>query len=294
MKSYIIYLLKKIFKINNLTLYFRKKRQKIERFFYKKKYTTVEIIETLKVMGVKPGSPVIIHSSMQNFYNYQGTAEDLIDAIINFLGPNGTLCMPSFMHNKQNENNVFDVKTSKSSAGYLTEVFRNYPGVKRSLNQLQSVCALGKDADRIIGEHHMSRISFDEHSPFFIIGQLGGYIVNLGLPKWFIGTGAHVCEALLYDELQFFKDKFSTPIEFTTIDYNGIEHKQIMYTRSKHKYVRKKTTTLFDRYFDKSKYSRKKISNIWITVYDMKYLYETLTSLAKQGITIFKEPKFYR
>ena len=294
MKSYVTSFIKQLFKINNLTLFVRKKRQNIEKMFYKKRYTSADIVEALKIMGVKPGRPVIVHSAMHNLYNYQGTAEDLIDAIIDYLGPDGTLCMPSFMNNKQNEHNVFDVRTSKSSAGYLTEVFRKYPGVKRSLNQLQSVCALGKDADKIIGEHHLSKISFDEHSPFYIIGQLGGYIVNLGLPKWFIGTGAHVCEALLYNELQFFKDKFSTPIEFTSIDYEGIEHKQIMYTRSKHKYVRRKTTDLFDRYFDKSKYARKKMSNIWVTIYDMKYLYETLYSLANQGITIFKEPKFYR
>lgn len=294
MKSLIILLIKRFFGIDNLTLYVRRKRQNVEKIFYKKKYTANDIVKVLKEMGVKPGRPLIIHSAMHNFYNYQGTAEDLIDAIIDYLGPNGTLCMPSFMHEKQNEKNRFDVKNSKSSAGYLTEVFRKYPGVKRSLNQLQSVCALGKDADRIIGEHHLSKISFDEHSPFYIIGQLEGYSVCLGMPKWFVGTGEHVCEALLFDELNFFKDKFSTPIEFTSIDYDGVEHKQIMYTRTKHKYVRNKTTKLFDKYFDKSKYARIKLSNIWITVYDMKYLYETLYALAKQGITIFKEPKFYR
>ena len=294
MKSYIVRFFKLLFRTDNLTLYVRRKRQNLEKLFFRKKYTAADIINTLKEIGVKSGRPLIVHSSMHNFYNYDGTAENLIDALIDFLGPDGTLCMPSFMHDKQNEKNIFDVRNSKSSAGYLTEIFRNYPGVKRSLNQLQSVCALGKDAERIVSEHHLSKISFDEHSPFYIIGQLGGYSVSIGMPKWFVGTGGHVCEALLHGELQFFRDKFLMPVEFTSIDYSGVEHKQLMFTRSKHKYVRRKSTYIFDKYFDKSKYARKKISNIWISAYDMKYLYETLYILAKQGITIFKEPKFYR
>uniref|UniRef100_UPI004025FF04 AAC(3) family N-acetyltransferase n=1 Tax=Parabacteroides distasonis TaxID=823 RepID=UPI004025FF04 len=285
---------KLIFGISDLTLYVRRKKQDIEKLFYHQKYTADDIVSALKELGVKPGRPLIIHSAMHNFYNYKGTAEELIDAIIEYIGSEGTLCMPAFMKDKTNEKKIFDIKNSKSAAGYLTEAFRKYPGVKRSLNQLESVCALGKDAEKITGEHYLSRISFDEHSPFYIIGQLRGYSVNLGMPKWFVGTGEHVCEALLYDKMIYFKDKFSTPVEFSYIDWQKNVVKHTMLTRSKHSYVREKSTSLFDKYFDKTKYGRKKVSNIWVTVYDMKYLYETLYSLAEQGITIFKEPKFYR
>ena len=292
-KKYIIEFIKKLFGIKDLTLFVRRFMQNIEKLFYKESYNADDIINVLKELGVKPGRPIIVHSAMHNFYNYKGTAEELINRLLEYIGPEGTLCMPAFPYDKRNEMSIFDVRNSKSSAGYLTEIFRMYPGVKRSLNQLESVCALGKDADRIVSDHQNSRISFDEHSPFYIIGQLGGYSINLGLPKWFVGTGGHVSEALLYDSCRYFQDKFSTPVEFTYIDNDGNEFKHTMLTRMKQPYVREKSTSIFDKYFDKTMYGRRRLSNIWISYYDMQYLYTKLYNLGKQGITIFKYPKFY-
>ena len=217
----IVKCVKRFFDIKNFTLFCRKKKQSIEKLIYRKKYSSDDIINILKQSGVKPGHPIIVHSAYSNLYNYSGTADELIDKLIEFLGPDGTLCMPAFPSDKRNPNKIFDVVNSPSAAGYLTEVFRKRPGVLRSLNQLHSVCALGKDADKITGSHHLSKICFDDNSPFYIIGQLGGYIVNLGMPKWFIGTGGHVCEALLYDRLDFFKNKFSNNVTFTYKDKNG-------------------------------------------------------------------------
>ena len=66
-----------------------------------------------------------------------------------------------------------------------------------------------------------------------------------------------------------------------------------MLTKTKNPYVRNKNTYLFDKYFDKSKYRRIHLSNLWITAYDMKYLYNRLSELALKGIVIYKYPIFY-
>lgn len=293
MESFVVRTIKKVFGISNLTLFIRRKKQDIEKLFYHKEYTADDIINALKNMGVKPGKPLIVHSAMHNFYNYRGTAEELIYKLIDFLGPDGTLCMPAFPIDKYNTDIIFDSKNTPSAAGYLTEVFRKMPGVKRSLNQLHSVCALGKDADRITGEHHMSKICFDEHSPFYIIGELGGYSVNLGMPKWYIGTGEHVCEAILYEELQYFKDKFTTPLTFRYKDVDGRDISHTMLTKSRHTYVRRTDMKIINNYLDKSSFGILKLSNIWVSCYNMKYLRVRLTELAKHGIVIYKAPKFY-
>lgn len=293
MESFVVRTIKKVFGISNLTLFIRRKKQDIEKLFYHKEYTADDIINALKNMGVKPGKPLIVHSAMHNFYNYRGTAEELIYKLIDFLGPDGTLCMPAFPIDKYNTDIIFDSKNTPSAAGYLTEVFRKMPGVKRSLNQLHSVCAFGKDADRITGEHHMSKICFDEHSPFYIIGELGGYSVNLGMPKWYIGTGEHVCEAILYEELQYFKDKFTTPLTFRYKDVDGRDISHTMLTKSRHTYVRRTDMKIINNYLDKSSFGILKLSNIWVSYYNMKYLRVRLTELAKQGIVIYKAPKYY-
>ena len=283
--------IKKLFGIKNLTLSIRRKKQSFEKIIYRKKYTADDIIEILRKQGVKPGHPLVIHSAFGNLYNYQGTADELLDKLIEFLGPDGTLCLPAFPKDKYNPINIFDVRNTPSAAGYLTELFRKRPGVKRSLNQLHSVCALGKDADKIVGEHHLSRICFDEHSPYYIIGQLGGYSVNLGLPDWFIGTGGHVCEALVFDKINYFKNKFSEPETYTYINENGEIVKHTMLAKSKQKYIRFRSTRIIDTYFEKSKYGRTKLSNIWIASFDMRYLYERLSELAEQGVFIYAYPE---
>ncbi len=293
-KAKIIKIIKRIFGVKNLTLTIRRKQQDIQKIFYRKKYSADDIISMLKESGMQPGHPLILHTAMHNFYNYTGTADELIDKLIDFLGEDGTLCMCAFPNDKYNTQQVFDVSNTPSAAGYLTELFRKRPGVKRSLNQLHSVCAIGKDADYIVGDHHNSRICFDEHSPFYRIAELHGYSVSLGMPKWYIGTCEHVCEALLYEKFKFFQNRFSREYEFTYVDFAGNELKHTMLTKTVTPYVRKHTTGFVDQSFDKGRYSRKKLSNIWVTVFDACYLVEQLQVLANKGITIYKTPKFLK
>lgn len=292
LRSTFLKIIKDLFNIKSMSLFCRKKRRDIEKLFYSKTYSADDIIEVLKGFGIKPGVPVIIHSSYGNFYNYTGTAEELIDKLIEFVGPEGTICMPAFPAEKKNTNNIFDVKNTKSKAGYLTEVFRNRAGVKRSLNQLHSVCAYGKDADYLTREHHLSTICFDKFSPYYRIAEIGGYVINLGLANWYIGTIDHVSEAILYEKLDFFKNKFTKPTTYTYIDYNGVKIKHTMLTGAKVPYLRNKTSKFIDRYFNPNFYGRAKLSNLRINYYDAKYVVDRLQELAIQGITIYSSPKF--
>ena len=285
---------KKVFGIHSLKLFVRKKRQLVERLFYHKKYTARELVDELVRMGMKPGSVVIVQCAMNNFYNYRGTVDELIDELLRVLGPEGTLCMPAFPFDKYNTDKVFDVRTEKTAAGLLAETFRKRPGVKRSLNQLQSVCALGPKADYIIGEHHLSKICFDKHSPFYKIYELGGLAVSLGLRKAYYSICSHVPETLLYDEIGFFHDKFTTPVTFRYIDQDGNSLTHTMLTKSKTPYIVKYSKKFMDDNFDHSKYAIKRFSNLWLNVHDVRTLIDTLTRLGREGKTIYSYPKFYR
>lgn len=286
--------IKKMFGIHNLRLYVRKKRQQMERLFYHKKYTARELADELVRMGMKPGSVVIVHCAMNNFYNYRGSVDELIDELLRVLGPEGTLCMPAFPYDKNNPDKVFDVRTEKTAAGLLAETFRKRPGVKRSLNQLQSVCALGPKADYIVGEHHLSKISFDKYSPFYKIYELGGYAVSLGLARAYYSVCAHVPEALLYDEIGFFHDKFTMPVTFKYIDQDGNPFSHTMLTQGKTSYILNHSWKFIVDNFDKSKYTIERFSNLWLNVYDVRALIDTLTRLGREGKTIYSYPKFYR
>lgn len=291
-RTQLVSIIKNLFGIKNLSFFIRKKRQGIERLFFHKKYTAKELVEELVKLDMRPGSTVLVHCAMNNFYNYRGTVDELIDELLRALGPEGTLCMPAYPYDKDNPDVIFDVKSDKTAAGLLAETFRKRPGVKRSLNKLHSVCALGPKAEEITGEHHLSTTCFDEKSPFYKIAQLNGLSIALGLPRYFIGTIEHVPESLLWHKYTFYKNKFTIPVTFTYKKMDGELFYHTMYTKSSTAYIRSRNTKLIDTYFNKEKYYRTRFSNIWINVYDANYLVKKLSALAFEGKTIFSHPKF--
>src|SRR5690606_25332726 len=175
LKKIIRKIIKDIWGINGINLFIKKQKKKIKKVLYKKKYSCSDIISNMKEMGLKPGSVIFIHSSMSEFYNYTGTTEELIQSILSEIGEEGTLLMPAYppqkgqLFNKaqQSDEIVFDILNTPSGAGLLSEVFRNFPNVKRSINLQHSVCALGKLADYFTSEHHLSKIAWDEYSPYY-------------------------------------------------------------------------------------------------------------------------------
>ncbi len=284
--------IKRLFGLEYLSDTIRKKRAKIEKLFYHRKYTAKELVEELKRLGMRSGAVVIVHSAMSSFYNYMGTPDELIDELLKAIGPDGTLCMPAYPDDKFNPSKVFDVRTEKSAAGLLTETFRKRPGVKRSLNKLHSVCALGPKADYIVGEHHLSATSFDEHSPFYKIYELGGIAIALGLQSYFMGTCVHIPESMLREKMTFFRDKFTTPVTFKYIDKEGNYVTHTTLTKAKKHYVRYRNTKLMDKYFDPTKYRRVRFSNLRITIWNIPYVVDKIIQLAYEGKTIYSHPKF--
>lgn len=292
LKLYVAKKIRLILHVDNLSLELNKLKVLIEKRLYKRTYDSVDILNVMSEMGLKRGSVIIIHSSMKSFYNYRGTAEELILAIINYIGPEGTLCMPSYPYDKDNQDKIFNVKTDASAAGYMSEIFRTKFNSCRSLNKLHSVCAIGKYAKEIVSDHHLSKICFDEYSPYFKLYKLNAITFNFGMPKWFLGTIEHVPESILAHEISFFTKKFSQPKTFKYLDFNDNIYFHTMYS-SKSIYIRNHNSDFAPNYFIKSKFSRRYMSNLFISAYDSQYLVERLIELAKQGITIYSYPNFY-
>mgnify|MGYP006936010390 CR=1 FL=1 len=112
--------------------------------------------------------------------------------------------------------------------------------------------------------------------------------------SYFIGTCVHIPESLLREEVSFFNDKFVKPVTFNYIDGNGNTFTHTMLTGTRQKYVRHRNTKLIDQNFDSSKYCRLRFSNLRITMFDVSYLVDTITSLAlEKGKTIYSHPRFY-
>jgi aminoglycoside 3-N-acetyltransferase len=140
-------------------------------------------------LGVKKGSVVFIHSSLDNL-NIAFPLSRVFPILLDVVGEEGTLVFPCWHYNQpaveylKNKDSLFDINESPSLLGILTELARRYPGAHRSLHPTSSCVSIGKYAEEITKDHHLSVLPCDEHSPLYKIIKLNGIIIGLGVNSY--------------------------------------------------------------------------------------------------------------
>lgn len=105
-------------------------------------------------LGIEAGDTLFVHSSFKSLGPVEGGAAVVVGALEDALGPAGLLLMPSFNLVAQEQRAAtWNIATTPSTVGYLTEFFRTMPGTVRSDHYSHSVAARGKDAAAFVGEH---------------------------------------------------------------------------------------------------------------------------------------------
>ncbi|MEO0560291.1 MAG: AAC(3) family N-acetyltransferase [Bacteroidota bacterium] len=153
----------------------------------------------------------MVHSSLKQMGYVVGGAGTVVRALLDVLGPNGTLVMPAetpqvsdprdwndarvdpAWHETIREHlPVFDPRTTPTTMGAIPEAFRTFPETKRSNHPLVSVCANGRLANDVVSEH---ALEFCEGrcTPFEKLYEHDGYTLLLGV-------GFNRCTSLHYAE----------------------------------------------------------------------------------------------
>jgi|LauGreSuBDMM15SN_2_FD.fasta_scaffold02197_6 aminoglycoside 3-N-acetyltransferase len=163
--------------------------------------TLKQISEKLNLIDIGEEPIIFLHSSLFQLGKINFSLNDLIDLLLNWVGVNGTLLMPSFSY--QNDGNWYALET-KGKTGVLTEHFRGIPGVLRSIHPIHSVSALGKHANYFTKEIESS--SFGIKSTFHKLIEANAINVSLGAN--FIGgaTYLHYSEESVLSPFRDFKD----------------------------------------------------------------------------------------
>lgn len=140
-----------------------------------------QIAQDLIAAGLRPGTCVLVHSSLSSLGYVPGGPETVIQGLLAALGPEGTLLMPalSYAHVHAHQP-FFDVLRTPSNVGAIPEAFRIRPGTQRSVNPTHSVCGVGPRAAELLSRHQQDETPCGPHSPFRLLWQAGGQIVFLG------------------------------------------------------------------------------------------------------------------
>lgn len=170
---------------------------------------------------------LMVHSSISSMQPmYQGTARDLLNFLLQFVGPERTLAMPAFFFGSPESFNRayyrkhprFDVRRTPSQMGLVTELFRRRPGVTRSLHPTHSVCALGPLAHELCATHHLSPFACGKRSPFAVMGRYKTVIVGLGVEYYRSLTQVHCIEDCLGDRFPLPRDTHEEPLRVEIVD----------------------------------------------------------------------------
>jgi len=139
-------------------------------------------------LGLAPGDVAMVHSSLSSFGHVAGGPDAVIDGLLEALGPEGTLVLPTFTWGAFHaaERVEFDVAGTPCETGIIPETFRQRPDVARSVHLCHSVAALGPLTDQMLGD---GISPFGAGSPFDALLRHDGWIV-------FLGVSCQCCTAL--------------------------------------------------------------------------------------------------
>lgn len=149
------------------------------------------IVCGLRGIGIVSGQLLQVHSSLSAIGHVLGGADAVVDALLEVLGPEGTLMVPTFNHGAAD---VFDVHTTPSVNGAITEAVRKRPEARRSVHPTHPYAAIGPLAEELTCEH-LELLTFDEHSPLGKLAAMGGHVLLLGVGMD-RNTAAHVGETM--------------------------------------------------------------------------------------------------
>ncbi|ACQ78655.1 Aminoglycoside N(3')-acetyltransferase [Beutenbergia cavernae DSM 12333] len=162
--------------------------------------TRSSLAQDLAALGVRPGETLLVHSSLSSLGWVCGGAPAVVDALLDALGPDGTLAVPT--HSMDNTDPAgwqappvpedwwpliraempgYDPRTSPTRGmGRIPDAVRAVPGAVRSAHPQSSFTALGARAAEVT-EPHPLECNLGDDSPLGHLERLGARVLLLGV-----------------------------------------------------------------------------------------------------------------
>ncbi|NLG13999.1 MAG: AAC(3) family N-acetyltransferase [Lentisphaerae bacterium] len=144
-------------------------------------HTYSTLTKDLERMGLRRNDTVLVHSSMKSIGDVEGRADTVLDALSDYFKDDGLLALPTLTWSNVNaESPIYNVRLTPSVVGILPELFRQRPGVIRSLHPTHSIAALGKYADVLTEGHERFDSPCHRYSPWGRLAASGAKIIFIG------------------------------------------------------------------------------------------------------------------
>jgi len=146
--------------------------------------TKEDVKEGLKRLGLGKDDIVFVHSSLSSLGYVEGGADTVIDALLETVGPQGTVAVPTYSTNSlkylEDEDayyelsvvhmEPYDPETTPVWTGLIPETFRKRKNALRSLSPTHSIAAIGPKARELTEGDWGKKLQ-----------ELEGYVLMLGV-----------------------------------------------------------------------------------------------------------------
>lgn len=154
-------------------------------------WSVADVAGQLRALGVRPGGVLLVHSGWRALRPVEGGPAGVVRALLEALGPDGTLVMPTMTDGE----GIYDPRTTPTTdMGAVAEAFWRMPGVLRSDHPGASFAATGARAAEICAPQPLEP-PHGPDSPPGRVHALGGQVLLLGVHHS-ESTVLHVAEAL--------------------------------------------------------------------------------------------------
>jgi len=239
-------------------------------------------------LHLETGDVVFVHSSVDRI-GLQFPFFGILSLLREVVGESGTILFPTYprlaAHETLLSGDVFDVRTSPSFTGILTEFARRQSGAVRSLNPTKSVVALGPRAAELTRSHHESAYPYDPSSPYYRIMGARSRVVGLGVSTNSLSF-VHCVEDELKDDFPV-RPYFPQLFEGRCLDYSGRSVMVPTYAHDPAKMQRRNISGFLKTHVDERVYEDLEIHGVSFFWTDPSALFEVMVALARRGITAY-------
>jgi len=144
----------------------------------------VELERTIRQLGVAQGDLLMVHSAWDGMRQLQVKPSDVVTMLRRLVGETGTLMMTTApVFTDRDGIPVYNVATSPSAQGLLTESFRRLPDTRRSPCPLGTISAVGPLAEALTGDYREAcgGRPYGYGSPYWVLAQRNGKVLVLGI-----------------------------------------------------------------------------------------------------------------
>jgi aminoglycoside 3-N-acetyltransferase len=181
-----------------------------------------DVTNALLSAGIRPGSVVLVHpdaivaaqfsvpsNGESSAHRNDERLDLLIDAVEAATGNDGTLVIPTFSYSFTKDE-PFDVVSTPSAVGMVSEKFRARTGVRRTSDPIFSLACIGPRAEELCAIP--IKECFGADSAFAALHRMNAHIVDLGCSLSRGGTFVHYVETMHGVDYRYKKEFSGTVI----------------------------------------------------------------------------------